>query len=195
MNYKLTYVNIWILIRDQILFDFTTLQNVDDWYEMSDTVRTEGKSKAILVLQTTELFQLAVFFTLLNPQPNGAGFAGVRTLTNLDLSQFKDIEITCRAKGQNEHYKIVLKHRGQNSHEDFSYEQFFTIPISDTEFSKIILPLKDFKPYYRGREITDGEPLDTANITMFEFQIYGGVYLPIKQRGVSALEIKMVKVS
>lgn len=59
----------------------------------------------------------------------------------------------------------------------------------------MVLPLKDFKPYYRGREIPDGEPLDVANITAFEFQIYGGVYLPIKQRGVSALEIEIVAVS
>lgn len=57
------------------------------------------------------------------------------------------------------------------------------------------LPLSDFKPYYRGREIPNGEPLDTGNITTFEFQIYGGVYLPIKQRGVSALEIETVAVS
>lgn len=57
------------------------------------------------------------------------------------------------------------------------------------------LALKDFKPYYRGHEIPDAEPLDTANITMFEFQIYGGVYMPFKQRGVSALEIETVAVS
>jgi len=69
------------------------------------------------------------------------------------------------------------------------------VPISDNEFFTITLPLKDFKSYYRGREIPDGEPLDTANITTFEFQIYGGVYSPIKQHGVSALEIETVSVS
>lgn len=65
----------------------------------------------------------------------------------------------------------------------------------NSEFITVRLPLEDFKPYYRGREIPDGEPLDPANVTMFEFQIYGGVYLPIKQRGVSALEIETVEVS
>ncbi|XP_020282950.1 uncharacterized protein LOC109854355 [Pseudomyrmex gracilis] len=110
-----------------MLFDFTNAQSVDDWREMSDTVRTVGKSKAALTLQTSQLFQRAVFFTLLNPQSNGAGFAGVRKMTNLDLSGFKNIEITCRAQGQNNHYKICLRHRGQNSDVDFSYEQFFTV--------------------------------------------------------------------
>ncbi|EFN64622.1 hypothetical protein EAG_03774 [Camponotus floridanus] len=132
-----------------MLFDFTNVQSLDDWREVSDTVRTVGKSKAVLTLQTSQLFQRAVFFTLLNPQPNGAGFAGIRK----------------------------------------------AVPISDNEFFTITLPLKDFKSYYRGREIPDGEPLDTANITTFEFQIYGGVYSPIKQHGVSALEIETVSVS
>ncbi|XP_029176141.1 uncharacterized protein LOC114944427 isoform X2 [Nylanderia fulva] len=178
-----------------MLFDFTSAQSVDDWREMSDTVRSVGKSKAVLTLQTSQLFQRAIFFTLLNPQPNGAGFAGVRKSVNLDLSIFKNIEIVCRGQGQNNHYKINLKHRGQSSNEDLTYEQFFTVPISDDECFTITLPLKDFKPYYRGREIPDGEPLDTANITLFEFQIYGGVYSSIKQRGVSALEIETVSVS
>ncbi|EZA55861.1 hypothetical protein DMN91_010724 [Ooceraea biroi] len=177
-----------------MLFDFTNAQSVDDWREMSDTVRPVGKSKAALVLQISQLFQRAILFTLLNPQPNGAGFAGVRKPTNLDLSSFNNIEITCRGQGQNSHYKISLRHRGQNSDEDLSYEQFFTVPMSNDEFAAVTLPLKDFKPYYRGREIPDGEPLDTANITMFEFQIYGGVYLPIKQHGASALEIETVQV-
>jgi len=128
----LHYLN---LIRDKmILFDFTNVQSVDDWREMSDTVRTVGKSKAVLTLQTSQLFQRAIFFTLLNPQPNGAGFAGVRKLTNLDLSRFKNIEITCRGQGQNSHYKISLRHRGENSNEDLNYEQFFTVKLQNLDF-------------------------------------------------------------
>lgn len=65
----------------------------------------------------------------------------------------------------------------------------------DNNFSTVILPLASFKPYYRGREVPDAEPLDTANITMIGLQIYGGVYLPIKQKGVSALEVQSISVS
>lgn len=100
---------------------------MDNWREISDTVRTVGKSKAALVLQTTQVFQHAVLFTLLNPQPNGAGFAGVRTMTNSDLSSFKDIEVTCRGQGSNSHYKVVLRHKGLHSNEDVEYEQFFAV--------------------------------------------------------------------
>ena len=62
---------------EMMLFDFTTTDNVTNWYEVSDTVRNVGKSKATLVLQKTKIFQRAIFFALLNPQTNGACFAGM----------------------------------------------------------------------------------------------------------------------
>lgn len=61
----------------KMLFDFTKMKALDQWVESSDTVREVGMSKASLVIQKTQVFQRAVFFTLLNPQPNGAGFAGM----------------------------------------------------------------------------------------------------------------------
>ncbi|XP_012244791.1 uncharacterized protein LOC100747856 isoform X2 [Bombus impatiens] len=182
-------------MHKEILFDFTTVENVDNWREISDTVRTVGKSKAVLALQTTQVFQRAIFFTLLNPQPNGAGFAEIRTMTNLNLSNFENIEINCRGQGNNIHYKIVLRHKGLHSNEDITYEQFFMAPMSDIDFSIVTLPLINFKPYYRGREVPDAEPLDTTNITMLGLQVFGGVYLPKKQKGVSALEVENILVS
>ena len=64
--------------QDPFLFDFTTCSqsDIDTWQEVSDTVRTVGMSKAVLALQTTRVFQRAVMFAVINPQPNGAGFAG-----------------------------------------------------------------------------------------------------------------------
>ncbi|CAK9798549.1 hypothetical protein ANTPLA_LOCUS1656 [Anthophora plagiata] len=202
MNFQFIYSIFMVMMtfsltrgHKEILFDFTTAENVDNWKEISDTVRTVGKSKAVLTLQTTQVFQQAIFFTLLNPQPNGAGFAGIRIRTNFNFSNFENIEINCRGQGNNSHYKVVLRHKGLDSNEDIAYEQFFTAPMSNTDFSTVILPLVNFKPYYRGKEVPDAEPLDTANITMIGLQVYGGVYLPIKQRGVSALEIKDISIS
>ncbi|XP_076224018.1 uncharacterized protein LOC116424918 [Nomia melanderi] len=179
----------------EILVDFTTINNINDWLEISDTVRTVGMSKAVLVLQTTQVFQRAIFFTLLNPQANGAGFAGIRKRTNLNLSNFKGIEILCRGQGSNDHYKIVLRHKNLHTDKDITYEQIFMAPMSNTTFSTVTLLLENFKAYYRGREISDAEPLDTGNITMLGLQIYGGVYSPIKQKGVSSLEIENISVS
>ncbi|XP_015112417.1 uncharacterized protein C9E9.15 isoform X2 [Diachasma alloeum] len=166
--------------------------NVDQWSEISDTVRTVGMSKAALTLQKTQVFQRAVFFTLLNPQPNGAGFAGVRVPTVWNLTEYRNIEIKCRGQGANDHYKVVLRHKGLSANNEISYEQFFTVPLSTEEFSTITLPLVEFKPYFRGRQKPDGEPLDTARITMFGLQVYGGVYSAFKQKGVSALEVETI---
>nr|CAD7266155.1 unnamed protein product [Timema shepardi] len=112
-------------VDEQMLFDFTSRPSVDDWIEQSDTVRTVGMSKAVLVLQKTQVFQRAVFFALLNPQPNGAGFAGMRVLTALDLSPYSQIRLRVRAQGNSSSYKMVLRHKGEDDEPYPTYEQFF----------------------------------------------------------------------
>ncbi|KAG8234606.1 hypothetical protein J437_LFUL017726 [Ladona fulva] len=174
-----------------MLYDFTDSAGVDNWNEISDTVRDVGMSKASFVIQHTQRFRRAIFFSLLNPQVNGAGFAGVKTPVNLDLSGFTKIELRGRAQG-NKGYKIVLRHKGQEYEPFPTYENFFEGP---EEFSTISLSLDDFKPYYRGRQLnsTEAEPLDVANITSIGLQIYGGVYSPIKQKGPSAFELDWIR--
>ncbi|KAK3910665.1 Protein nessun dorma [Frankliniella fusca] len=177
----------------RVLFDFQAPSaSVSDWVEQSDVVRSVGMSKAALVLQRTQQFQRAVFFTLLNPQPNGAGFAGMRTFASpgLDLGAHTKLVLSCRGQGQNFGYKVVLRHRGLNDEPNPTYEQMFRAP-SEGEFASVELPFKDFLPYYRGRQV-EAIPLDTSNITSVELQMYGGVYLATKQAGASSLEINWI---
>ncbi|XP_034934399.1 uncharacterized protein [Chelonus insularis] len=176
--------------HEMILFDFTTANNVNMWSEISDTVREVGASKASLVLQKTRVFQRGVFFTLLNPQPNGACFAGVRMPVEWNLSNYQNIQITCRGQGKNDRYKIVLRHRHQSANNDTEYEQIFVAPTEG--FSTVTLPMSEFKAYFRGQPVPDAEPLDTTAITMFGLQVFGGVYESYKQSGVSALEIEKI---
>jgi len=79
-----------------------TDEDANSWWESSDTVRTPGMSKASFVLQKSKLFQRAIFFALLNPQPNGAGFAGVKTNLSMDLENDDltgdGLMIQCRAQ-------------------------------------------------------------------------------------------------
>ncbi|XP_031618504.1 uncharacterized protein LOC116337776 isoform X2 [Contarinia nasturtii] len=174
------------------LFDFTKTESVNNWIEVSDTVRRGGSSKAVLSLQKTQLFQNAIFFTVLNPlQPQHAGFAGVKTVVDLNLTDYKNITIRCKSQGQNEHYKIVLNHKGHGT-DTITYEQFFQVPLSNVEFDDYDLSFADFKAYFRGQEVKDAEPLDLARITSFGIQIFAGVYTDIKQSGVSALSIEKI---
>ena len=39
------------------------------------------------MLQKTQLFQRAVFFAMINPQPDGAGFAGINKTLPQDLAE------------------------------------------------------------------------------------------------------------
>jgi len=177
------------------LFDFTAPNaDVSGWIESSDTVRVPGKSKAAIVLQKARLFQRAVFFALLNPQPNGAGFAGVHHPTDFDLSQFSSINIKLRGQGQNKNFKITMKHHGEVGDASVSYEQFFEAPTAE-ELQVLSLPLVEFKPYWRGMLQNDSQPLDTSNITSMGIQFYGGVYEEGKQSGPSTLEIDWIKAS
>ncbi|XP_059470152.1 uncharacterized protein LOC132193467 [Neocloeon triangulifer] len=176
---------------EMFLFDFTTANSVADWSEMSDVVRTVGMSKAALTLQKTQVFQRAIFFSLLNPQPNGAGFAGVRTSVQLDLTPYRTIKMKARVQGQNLNYKMVLRHKGETGEPFPTYEKFFT--AKPNEFEEIDLPLSEFVAYYRGKPVADADPLDLSQITAVGLQVYGGVYSEQKQSGPGSMEIDWIK--
>ncbi|KAG0718252.1 hypothetical protein GWK47_052790 [Chionoecetes opilio] len=88
-----------------MMYDFRTLDSVSDWVESSDTVREPGMSKGAFVLQKTQLFQRAVMFSLLNPQPNGAGFVGFNNNNTWDLSPYSGVGLRVRGQGDNHVYK------------------------------------------------------------------------------------------
>merc|ERR1712215_467902 len=96
------------------IFDFNseekfTNDEAGNWYESSDTVRTAGMSKAAFSLQKSKLFQRAVMFAVINPQPNGAGFAGVKV--NISFEDYQDkegIQLRIRGQGNLKNWKVVL---------------------------------------------------------------------------------------
>lgn len=96
--------------------------------EISDTERDVGKSKGLLVQQKAQQFQRAIFFSLINPQPNGAGFAGVAyRKKSFDLSAYSGLKLSVRAQGENYIYKVILRHHNDQSSLQPSYEIFFEV--------------------------------------------------------------------
>jgi len=174
----------------KMMYDFREIDSVNDWSEISDTVRLPGKSKASFAIQKSRLFQRAIFFSLLNPQPNGAGFAGVWKAENWDLNDFSGLELYVRGQGKNLVYKVILNHDEKNTDET-TYETFFKVP--DTTWTKVNLAFKDFKAYNRGDEVPDAPPLDKSSIASVGLQIPGGVYSDFKQSGPASLEIDYIK--
>ncbi|XP_073941653.1 uncharacterized protein isoform X2 [Choristoneura fumiferana] len=175
---------------EQYLFDFNGADDVEGWQEQSDTVRSVGMSKAVLVMHQNTLYKRAIFFALLNPQMNGAGFAGVRALRRYDLTGHSKLQLRCRAQGQHNGFKVVLRHKDLNDEPNHSFEQFFQGPKD--EFAVRDLAFSEFKAYYRGKRVSN-ETLDISQISSIGIQMYGGVYQPVKQKGPATLEIDWIK--
>ena len=184
-----------------MLFDFTVLPNLENWVESSDTVREVGMSKASLVLQITQKYQRAILFTLLNPQPTGACFAGFRSPTDFDSSKYKAVQLRLKGvKGDLWRYKILLTNQKQSYQR--SYETSFNVNVAcrckriqgacNCEFD-ITLPMRDFKAYYRGKPDPEAPPLNAGNVCSLGIQTAGGVYEDQKQSGVGSVEIDWIK--
>lgn len=174
------------------LFDFTTINDVDDWVELSDVVRSTGMSKAHLVLQKTGTFQRGILFSLINPQPNLSGFAGAGKLGFTEnFEDYEGLELKCRAQGLNVDYRMILKHKGMNDEPFISYEQTFHGPRRNFEIVKV--PFNRFKPYYRGKLSNTTQKLDTSNLTGFGIQFYSDICNSIQQAGPATLEIDWIR--
>ncbi|XP_008193692.1 uncharacterized protein LOC103313098 [Tribolium castaneum] len=172
---------------DKYIENFNEIGDISHWSEHSDTVRSVGKSKGSLVIQKTANYQRAILFTLLNPQPCGAAFAGVQKQTALDLSGFKSITLKVRGQGSFKGYKLILKEARHN----YSFCNFFE---TSDDFKEVTLALQDFRPYFEGKLVNEsGVALDLSKITSIGIQAYGGVYLPKKQSGVGSLEIDWIR--
>ncbi|KAJ0181773.1 hypothetical protein K1T71_002495 [Dendrolimus kikuchii] len=179
------------MANEKYLFDFTNNDDVDGWQEQSDTVRDVGMSKALIVIHKNIGFRRAIFFALLNPQLNGAGFAGIRIIKAYDLTGYSKLQLHCRGQGQYNGFKVILRHKGLNEEPNYSFEQYFQAPKD--EFAIRDLKFSEFKAYYRGKRVNNNETLDLSQITSIGIQMYGGVYQPIKQKGPATLEIDWIK--
>ena len=66
-------------------------------------------SKAVFSLQKSKVFQRAVMFAIINPQPNGAGFAGVKSnVTFEDVDGKEGVLLQCKGQGSLKYWKVVL---------------------------------------------------------------------------------------
>ena len=154
-------------------------------------------SKASFTLQKSRLFQRAVFFALLNPQPNGAGFAGVKTNLSLELEQTgvegEGLMLQLRSQGDLEVWKVVMTNSefsGQTA--PYTYEAKFRVTQEHQDFQRINIPFTDFQAYYRGALVLEAPPLQLEKIGTFGLQSFGGVYDEYKQSGVGSLEIDFI---
>ncbi|WP_036198065.1 CIA30 family protein [Marinobacter sp. HL-58] len=97
---------------------------------------------------------------------NGGGFASVKAdlPEPLDASRYTGIELL--AIGDGKTYKIGL--RNSTDRRSIVYQHAFTPDTED--WSRIRLPFSNFIPTWRGKTVTDAEPLKTgllASVSLF----------------------------
>merc|ERR1719370_1190914 len=188
---------------EKMLFDFTDPalfgeEQAASWWESSDTVRSAGMSKAVFSLQRSVRFQRALLFAIINPQPNGAGFAGMKSNITFSDEQLKvkpqGFLLKLRGQGQLQYWKVVLTNSDQLGLPLlYTYEHKFHLhSLNNGEMEEVHLPLTEFAAFFRGQQVEDAPPLDLNKIGAFGLQTFGGVYDDFKQSGVGSLEINSI---
>merc|ERR1711892_226596 len=84
-------------------------------------------------------------FALINPQPNGVGFAGMKT--NVTFEECNDViglELKLRGQGQLSYWKVVLTNRELFEEKRYAYEAKFQVNTTMQEFEIVTLPLEEF---------------------------------------------------
>lgn len=100
---------------------------------------------------------------------NGGGFASAKADLSepFDASHYTGIEFL--ALGDGKTYKIGL--RNSTDRRSIVYQHAFTPDTED--WSRIQLPFSDFVPTWRGKTITDAEPLDLEHLASVSLFVSG----------------------
>ncbi|MFP4367628.1 MAG: CIA30 family protein [Bacteroidales bacterium] len=162
---------------EAILFDFGTLENVDDWLVVNDGVMG-GLSKSSFILSDSNT---AVFSGNVSLENNG-GFASTRTKAmQFNLHGFKGILV--RVKGDGKKYQFRI--RTDDRPDGISYRYHFETDID--QWQTISVPFDKCVPVFRGRILPDTEPVSPEDIQQLGFLISD------KQAGEFQLEIQWIK--
>ncbi len=160
-----------------ILFDFRTLENMDDWLIVNDGVMG-GLSKSRFVLSDSNT---AVFSGNVTLENNG-GFASTRTnAMQFQLDGFKGILI--RVKGDGKKYQFRL--RTNDRFDGVSYRYHFE--TKNNQWQTISIPFDKCVPVFRGRILRDVGPIVPKDIQQL------GILVADDQTGEFQLEIQWIK--
>lgn len=144
---------------DLVLFDFVGPSEADLWRAVNDNVMGGvSKGNASPGEDSCLLFSGSISLE------NNGGFASIRSLiADLNLGDYRGIRI--RVKGDGRTYQFRL--RTDRNLDGIAFKQEFD--TIENEWIEAELPFASFVPTYRGRILTDVEPLDPADIRQLGF--------------------------
>jgi monofunctional biosynthetic peptidoglycan transglycosylase len=145
----------------RVLFDFVDASTAERWLIVNDNVMG-GISKG----EASPADDSCLLFSGSISLENNGGFASIRSQpTDFDLIGFSGIRI--RVKGDGRTYQFRLRRDRNLDGIAFKYE-FETI---ENKWIEVELTFAAFVPTFRGRILTDVEPLDPADIRQLGFLI------------------------
>ncbi len=162
---------------ETILFDFGTIENMNDWLIVNDGVMG-GLSRSSFTLSNNNS---AVFLGNVRLENNG-GFASVRTRAmQFDLDGYKGILI--RVKGDGQKYQFRLQ--TSNQFDGVSYQYRFE--TTKDQWQTISIPFDECLPVFRGRILRNVGPLSSNDIRQLGLLVSDG------QTGQFQLEVQWIK--
>ena len=162
---------------ETILFDFGTLENMNDWLIVNDGVMG-GLSRSRFYLRDKNT---AVFSGNVRLENNG-GFASTRTRAmQFQLDGYKGILI--RVKGDGKKYQFRL--RTNDRFDGVAYRYHFETPKD--QWQTVAIPFDEFVPVFRGRILRDVGPVSPKDIQQLGFMASDN------QTGEFQLEIQWIK--
>ncbi|KAF1975060.1 NADH:ubiquinone oxidoreductase complex I intermediate-associated protein 30 [Bimuria novae-zelandiae CBS 107.79] len=183
--------------KEHILFGGKKPWNASDWTASDDRVRG-GKSQSYLDISNgTARFHGNLDIKTLG----GAGFASQRTTTEdstWDLSDYDGILLDL-GKSDGKRYTFILKDEllpanSENGREQATISWEYDFEVSkdavQAESSFVLIPWKDLKPTYRGKEKKGAGKLDATNVKRFSIMMrsfFGD------QEGDFSLTVKSIK--
>jgi NADH dehydrogenase [ubiquinone] 1 alpha subcomplex assembly factor 1 len=160
-----------------MLFDFGTMENLDDWLIVNDGVMG-GLSESKFILGDNNS---AVFSGNVTLENNG-GFASTRTKEmQFQLDGFKGILIRVKGDGKKYHFRI----RTDDRFDGIAYRHHFETDMD--QWQTISVPFNKCVPVFRGRILQDVEPVSPKDIHQIGFLISD------KQSGEFHLEVQWIK--
>ena len=160
-----------------VLFDFHKQGDLEDWRVVNDGVMG-GLSRGEIIMTDSDT---AVFQGILSLENNG-GFSSTRTLPrpyNLDGYD----GITLRVRGDGNTYQLRL--RLDDRFDGVAYRYSFQTKAD--EWMTVEIPFSECVPVFRGRELSDVDPVAPAKIQQIGFLVSD------KQAGPFRLEVDWIK--
>jgi len=138
--------------------------NLPDWQPIGDGIMG-GQSDSMVVSPEPGFGDFCGTVRL----DNGGGFASAKAdlADPIDASSWAGIELLARGDGKT--YKIGL--RNSTDRRSVVYQHSFT-PNTE-QWCRIQLPFSDFIPTWRGKTLTDVEPLDVGHLASLSLFVSG----------------------